>query len=75
MYVKDVEDCVGGFNYENEWDAFIISDYEKENNTNGVESQLEIESSSRSNLLTEESTDNEEDNELPLEEYKHFFNS
>ena len=37
--------------------------------------QLEIESSSRRNLSNDESSDNEDDNELAPEEYKHFFNS
>ena len=75
LNVIDVKDCVGEFSYENEWDAFIIANCEREHNVNGVESQLEIESSSRSNLLSDESSDNEEDTELALEQYKDFFNS
>ena len=75
LNVIDVKDCVGRFNYENEWDAFIIANCERKHNFNCVEPQLEIENSSRSNLLSDESSDNEEDNELALERYKHFFNS
>ena len=75
LNVIDVKDCVGEFSYENEWDAFIIANCEREHNVNGVESQLEIESSSRSNLLSDENSDNEEDTELALEQYKDFFNS
>ena len=75
LNVIDVKDCLGGFSYENEWDAFTIANCERENNVNCVEPQLEIESSSRSNLSSDESTDNEEDNEPALEQYKHFFNS
>ena len=70
-----VKECVGGFSYENEWDAFIIANCEREHNVNCVEPQLEIECSSRSNLSSDENSDNEEDNELALEQYKHFFNS
>ena len=46
------KDCVGGFSYENERDTFIIANCEKEHNVNCVEPQLEIGSSSRSNLST-----------------------
>ena len=73
LNVIDVKDCAGGFSYANEWDAFIIASCEKENNVNCVEPQQETESSSRSNLSSDESTDNAEDNELALEEYKLFF--
>ena len=75
LNVIDVKDCVGEFSYENEGDAFIIANCEREHNVNCVEPQLEIESSSKSNLSSEESPDNEEDTELALEQYKHFFNS
>ena len=75
LNVIDVKDCVGEFSYENEWDAFIIANCEREHNVNCVESQLETESSSRSNLSSDESSDNEEDTELALEQYKDFFNS
>ena len=75
LNVIDVKDCVGEFSYENEWDAFIIANCEREHNVNCVESQLKIESSSRSNLSSDESSDNEEDTELALEQYKDFFNS
>ena len=75
LNIIDVKDCVGEFSYENEWDAFIIANCEREHNVNCVESQLEIESSSRSNLSSDESSDNEEDTELALEQYKDFFNS
>ena len=75
LNVIDVKDCVGRFSYENEWDAFIVANCEREHNVNYVEPQLEIESSSRSNLSSDESSDKEEDNELALEQYKHFFNS
>ena len=71
LNVIDVKDCVGGFSCENEWDAFIIANCERENNVNCAEPQLEIKSSSRSNLSSDGSSDNEEDNEL--EQYKHFF--
>ena len=70
LNVIEVKDCVGGFSYENKWDAFIIENCERENNVNYVEPQLEIEGSSRSNSSSDKSTGNEEDNELALEQYK-----
>ena len=69
LNVIDVKDC------ENEWNAFIIANCERERDLNCVGPQLEIESPSSSNLSSDESSDNEEDNELALEQYKHFFNS
>ena len=75
LNVIDIKDCVGGFSYENEGDAFIIANCEREHNVNCVDPQLEIESSSWSNLSSDEISDNEEDNEVELEQYKHFFNS
>ena len=74
LNVIDVKDCVGGFSYGNEWDAFIIANCEREN-VNCAEPQLEIKSYSRSNLSSDKSTDNEEDNKPALEKFKHFFNS
>ena len=59
LNVIDVKDCVGGFSYENESDAFIIANCEREHNVNCVDPQLEIESSSRSNLSSDEISGNE----------------
>ena len=67
LNVIDVKDCVGGFSYENKWDAFIIANCERENNVNWVEPQPETGNSSWSNSSSNERANNETDNALALE--------